>query len=480
MANNEYSNNYTTESEYSKKNEVIKSYIEGLKKYNVELWKKIDQTDESKNNILLKLLENSQHKHEIKVNEKIIELLKVFQEGYQNIVSANDLIKELKNTSEQSVKKINPDLYDVYYNKLKEGLKVGKKMLEFKARIYLLRKSDDINFLIERTFLGTPPRYKENHLKTLEPSELIEIINKEISNCLSELKTAKSYKDYSQNNNTGIETEHKVEGKKKHPITDIKNKNLVKIKEQISQIEEYKYINHEIVSNLYSVFDILEKINNNEIYHEPETIFLLRNKVSETLYLMRVSEDNRLLSKSDWLVGVYNKAYKELSKKYEQTTKKDQDEKLQNFMKQHNFEFNIEDYSADKMLEKTNISIMEYMLNNKEKYQREEDLAGNKKTSQVIFENIAYMSDENVRTLYAKMVDEFRNEGTIDYYPEKLQKNFTLATFYSKKSRGEIEHDTEYTPQIRNSLIKEYKLFDKYIGPQYYGESFSNQHGRSR
>ena len=114
------------------------------------------------------------------------------------------------------------------------------------------------------------------------------------------------------------------------------------------------------------------------------------------------------------------------------------------------------------MIEQSNKFIEKYMLDNKEIFQRKNNQVETMSMVDVILNCISLMDNKRIVSIYNKMVTEFHNNPN-NYYPDRLQDNFVIAIFNLKKNRNEIKLDQELSLEIKNAIINEFGLVDKYI-----------------
>lgn len=371
--------------------------------------------------------------YNIKKNNELIQLLTDFIRGCEivdrSVIFENDIDNNI----------------DYYIEDLNNSLRSGKKILNFKYRYFFRGYNLD--------------EYVEEAFKDF--SEFITSANERISREIIRLKNLKKSNNRKVNvDNLPQNVVKKPEVVRKPVNVKINKKEIENFKNQFIETEE-QYDTY-ITSLLGSILNSLEKIDSNVIDNEMQMMYILKKNVSEALYLISISDDDKLLKKRNWLIGVYNSAYNNLCKKYNKMNLNDRNEKSAEFEEKNGFMFDISRYSVDVMIEQFNYYIEKYMLDNKELFQREYNNFETKRVTNTILNCIYAMDDDRIKSLYEKLVFKLRYFPD-RYYPDELQHNFVVAVFNLKKSRNEIKFDQELTPEIRSVLINQYGLYDKYM-----------------
>lgn len=412
--------------ENENRSQTIRKIINYLKSEN----NRINDLIVQKENKSFSLGNTSSLKYSIKKNAELIEMLNYYIDGCQII----DKIINL-----DSYKNIDDNTIDRYIESLNSSLKTGKKILSFKYSYFFKRYSlDEYTEEIYRNF-----------------SDFVLTTNDIMSKEIIKLNNIKENSD----RKSTIDNTSKTD-KNNYMNVKLNKKEIDEFRNQFSKNND-QYDSY-ILSLFGSILEILERIDSNIIDDELDMMFSLKQNVSEAIYLISISDNDELLTKRNWLLGIYNSAYHNLSNKYGKMNPNDKNDKAVKFEKKHGFSFNIEHYITDNMLEQSNIYIEKYMIDNKEMFQRKNNQIETKSMADIILNCISQMDNNRIISIYNKMVTEFHNNPN-NYYPDKLQNNFVIAIFNLKKNRNEIKFDQELTTEIKNEIINEFGLIDKYM-----------------
>lgn len=410
--------------ENENRSQTIRKIINYLKSEN----NRVNDLIIQKENKSFSLGNTSSLKYSIKKNAELIEMLNYYIDGCQIIDRIIDL---------DSYKNIDDNTIDRYIESLNNSLKIGKKILNYKYSHFFKRYSLD-EYLVEiyRNF-----------------SDFVLTTNDIMSKEIIKLNNIKKNSDRKSTIDNTLKNDNYMNVKlNKKEIDELKNQ----FSKNNDQFDSY------ILSLFRSILEILEKIDSNTIDDELEMMFLLKQNVSEAIYLISISDNDELLAKRNWLLGIYNSAYHNLSNKYGKMNPNDKNDKAVKFEKKHGFSFNIEHYTTVNMLEQSNIYIEKYMIDNKEMFQRKNNQIETKSMADIILNCISQMDNNRIISIYNKMVTEFHNNPN-NYYPDRLQDNFVIAIFNLKKNRNEIKLDQELTTEIKNAIINGFCLIDKYM-----------------
>ena len=408
-----------------KRTEIIKKIINYFKSEN----NRINDLIVKKENRSFSLGNTPSLKYSIRKNSELIEMLNSYLDGCQIIDRINNSVVN---------DKVDINAIDSYISILNESIKTGNKILKFKYSYFFKRYSLD--------------EYTEEIYKNF--SDLVKSINEIMKDEIIKLNNLKKNKDKKRDD---IVLKDETQ---KYMNIKLSKKEIDELKNQFSKPNQQ--FDSSISSLFSSILSILEKIDSNIIDDEFEMMYLLKQNVSEALYLMSISDNKELLEKRNWLLGVYNSAFNNLSKKIAKMSSSDKSEKNIRFEKKHKFNFDISHYTIDNMIEQSNKFIEKYMLDNKEIFQRKNNQVETMSMVDVILNCISLMDNKRIVSIYNKMVTEFHNNPN-NYYPDRLQDNFVIAIFNLKKNRNEIKLDQELSLEIKNAIINEFGLVDKYI-----------------
>ena len=151
--------------------------------------------------------------------------------------------------------------------------------------------------------------------------------------------------------------------------------------------------------------------------------------------------------------------------------KKEEREKIINEYNKNNepYQFDINNFNKESMIEYANNIIIEKMINEKELYSRtkrnhDDSIDSVLPAPMLIVDRTAFMTLEEIGQVYLKIDEEFRREGIekYNYNAYQLQQNFIAAILYRMSKNNMIDKEENVTKKLKIDICEKY-LKSSYI-----------------